>query len=247
MLITSFHGAAGITFANYRELLKPVYRTVLFNTIKVSLEVMLTTVILGYATAYWMTRMPPRRVPMIMLAVSIPFWISLLVRTYTWIVLLRHEGVVNKLASAVGLGPFNFLYNAFAVHVGIVQFLLPYMVFSAYAVMRGIDLNLIRAAQSLGAPPHRVFRHVFLPLSVPGVAAGSLIVFILSLGFFVTPAVLGGPAQTMVAQIIWQQVEETLNWGFASAISVVLLTFIALLMVVFDRWLGLDKIWRRMI
>src|SRR4051795_8471644 len=159
-----------------------------------------------------------------MILVLIPFWTSILVRSYAWMVLLGQEGIINEALIASGLRtePMQLLNTRMAVYTGMIHILLPFMILPLYAVMRGIDRNLLRAAGNLGAAPSAVFTRIFLPLSLPGVAAGCLLVFILALGFYITPALLGGLKDQMISQLIVQQIQQRLDWGFGTAMGVLL-------------------------
>jgi putative spermidine/putrescine transport system permease protein len=159
-------------------------------------------------------------------------------------VLLGRNGIVNQYLTALGLTdkPLGLLYNQGGVLIGMAYVLLPYMVLTIYSVMLGIDLSLIRAAHSLGASRLQAFRRVFLPLSLPGIAGGTLLVFILSLGFFITPALMGGPGDVMIAMLIEREVEITLNWSFASALAVVLLALTLVGFLGYNRIVRLERI-----
>jgi ABC-type spermidine/putrescine transport system permease subunit I len=178
-----------------------------------------------------------------MIFVLVPFWTSILVRSYAWMVLLGKEGPLNQALVALGIvdQPVQLLNTRFAVYIGMVHVLLPFMILPLYAVMRGIDRSLLRAAENLGARPSQVFRQVFLPLSLPGVAAGCLLVFILALGFYITPALLGGQRDVMISMLIQQQVTQ-LKWGVASALAVVLLVLSLGIYVAFTRILGVQRL-----
>ena len=202
-----------------------IYLPVLLRTLKISLLTAVFCLLLGYPVAYIMakTKGPMRLV--IMAFVLIPFWTNILARMFAWIVLLGKEGVINSSLLSLGLiqQPIAFMFSEFAVLIGMVHYMLPYMILPLLAVMVAIPDNLTDAAANLGASPLRAFFHVFLPLSLPGIAAGGLMVFIISLGFYVTPALLGGPKDILLAQVIEFQISETLNWGFAAALSLILL------------------------
>ena len=174
----------------------------------------------------------------------LPFFTSILVRSYAWIVLLQSNGLINRVLLSLGLidRPLELLYTEFAVLLGMVHILLPFMVLPVYSVLRHLDRNLIRAARNLGASPLKAFFRVTFPLSLPGVGAGVMFVFILSLGFYVTPALLGGPKTLLVSTLIDMQVNRLMNWDFGSAIVVILLIATGGLIVVFDKVVGLDKI-----
>ncbi len=226
MLAQSLVGTAGLTLANYREFFEAsVYLKVLGNTFRVALITAAICVLIGYPLAYWLRRLPPRWQMVALALVVIPFWISILVRTYAWIVVLGNAGIVNRGLIELGLidTPFSFLYNQLGVIIGTVNVLLPFLVLPLFAAMLKIDEQLLRAAETLGASPWTVFRRVFFPLSVPALAAGAVLVFILTLGFFITPAVLGGGRVPMVANMLDLFVNQMPNWDLASAISTVLL------------------------
>jgi len=176
--------------------------------------------------------------------VVLPFFTSIIVRTYAWMVLLGRNGVVNQSLTWLGLTdmPLPLLYNQGGVLIGMTYVLLPYMVLTVYSVMHGIEPGLIRAAHSLGASRWQAFRRVFLPLSLPGIAGGTLLVFILSLGFFITPALMGGPSDVMIAMLIEREVEFTLNWSFASALAVILLMLTLVGFVGYNRIVRLERV-----
>ena len=214
-----------------------IYLPVLLRTLKISLLTAVFCLLLGYPVAYIMakTKGPMRLI--IMAFVLIPFWTNILARMFAWIVLLGKEGVINTSLLSLGLiqQPIAFMFSEFAVLIGMVHYMLPYMILPLLAVMVAIPDNLTDAAANLGASPLRAFFHVFLPLSLPGIAAGGLMVFIISLGFYVTPALLGGPKDILLAQVIEFQISETLNWGFAAALSLILLVVTFLLYLLYLR------------
>jgi len=174
----------------------PVNLTVLQRTFAISAWVTLVCVIAAYPYAYLMTAVGPRVRLALVLCVLIPFWVSGVVRTLSWVILLQDSGVINSLLRAAGFSGVKLIRTQTGVVIGMAQVLLPFMILPLYSVMKGIDLRLMRAAQSLGARPSRAFFTVYLPLSLPGVYAGAIIVFILALGFYITPALLGGPRST---------------------------------------------------
>lgn len=221
---------------------QPVYLEVLWLTLRIGLVVTAACLVLGYPVAYVLARTERAKSNLIMILVLVPFWSSILVRTYAWMVLLGREGIVNQLLLWLGVieEPLRLLNTTFAVYVAMVHVLLPFMVLPLYGVMRGLDENLLRAAEGLGARPLGVFRQVVLPLSLPGISAGCLLVFILALGFFITPALVGGPRDLMIAVLIQQQV-DLLNWPFASALAVVLLAAALVVFAVFVRTLAVER------
>jgi putative spermidine/putrescine transport system permease protein len=172
------------------------------------------------------------------------FWTGFVVRTYAWLVILGNKGPVSALYMAVGWGrPPQLLFTSFSSTLGMTHILLPYMVLALYGVMRKIDPAYLRTAEGLGAPPWRGFVDVFLPLSLPGVVNGCVLVFTMCLGFYVTPILLGTPKDMMISQLISQQIEDLLAWGFASAIAVVLLACTLGLLAIYNRFAGLDRLW----
>jgi len=237
--------APDFTLKFYREVLaEPTYFKALGNTLEISVLVTLFCLLLGYPLAYLMTTTSTRARRVITVLILIPFWTSVLVRTFAWLVILGRNGLVNRLLVEVGLvgEPQKLLFNMFGVQVGMVQVLLPFMVFPLYGVMSRIDLNVMRVARSLGAPPHKVFVHVFLPLSLPGVAAGCILVFLLAIGFYVTPALLGGPGQITLATMIDMMITTFLNFGFAATLGIVLLVVVGGIFALVSALLGLNRI-----
>lgn len=204
--------------------------TTLVRTLTVGAVVTLVTLLLSYPYAYLMTVSGPRARIWLTLLVLLPFWTSLMVRTFAWVVLLQDNGVINQLLGTVGLGPLQLIRTPAGVVIGMSQVLMPFMVLPLFAVMSGIDRRLLDAAQGMGARPATAFLRVFVPLSLPGVGAGSLTVFITSLGFYITPALLGSPDQALISQQIFTQVNGLLAWGRGGAMGVVLLAVTLLLL-----------------
>jgi len=236
---------AGYTLESYRQIVRvPVYLDVILRTFRVSAMVTLACVALGYPLAYVLVSLRPRLARLLMILVVLPFFTSIIVRTYAWMVLLGSNGIVNTYLVASGLAakPLPLLYNEAGVLLGMTYVLLPFMVLTLYSVMRSIDPALSRAAHSLGASRLGAFRRVFLPLSLPGLAGGTLLVFILGLGFFITPALMGGPSDVMIAMLIEREVEITLNWSFASALAVILLALTIAGFVAYNRVVRLDRV-----
>ena len=234
------------TFEHYIKFFETaVYFKVLLITFKISFMVTAVSLVLGYPVAFFLCRAPDKSRNYYMMMVLIPFWTSLLVRNYAWMVFLGREGVMNRILLWTGVidSPLKLLHTTFAVILGMVHMMLPFMILSLFSVMKGIDMRLLRAASSLGANLFQTFVKVYFPLSLPGVAAGSLLVFIFSLGFFITPALLGGREDMMISMLIEVQVSDLLNWGFASTLSVILLVMTLILFYIYNRFLGLDKLW----
>lgn len=235
----------GYTLDYYAQIWRvPVYLTVIWRTFQTSALVTLLCLALGYPLAYLLATLRPRVAQLLMIVVILPFFTSIIVRTYAWMVLLGRNGVVNQYLTWLGLtdAPLPLLYNKGGVLIGMTYVLLPYMVLTVYSVMRGIEPAFIRAAHSLGASRWQAFRKVFLPLSLPGIAGGTLLVFILSLGFFITPALMGGPSDVMIAMLIEREVEFTLNWSFASALAVILLALTLIGFVGYNRIVRLERV-----
>jgi putative spermidine/putrescine transport system permease protein len=236
---------AGYTLDFYRQIARtPVYLHVIGRTFQMSALVTLVCLVLGYPLAYALATLRPRAARLLLIVVILPFFTSIIVRTYAWMVLLGRNGIANQSLTWLGLidAPLPLLYNQGGVLLGMTYVLLPYLVLTAYSVMRGIDPGLVRAAHSLGATRWQAFRRVFLPLSLPGIAGGTLLVFILSLGFFITPALMGGPSDVMIAMLIEREVEFTLNWSFASALAVVLLALTLIGFVAYNRIVRLERV-----
>jgi putative spermidine/putrescine transport system permease protein len=234
----------GFTLKFYTELFEePTYFKALSNTLEISLLVTLISLLLGYPLAYLMATTSPSARRILMILVLVPFWTSILVRTFAWIVILGNNGLVNRALVAVGLidHPVKLLFNMVGVQVGMVHVLLPFMIFPLYGVMTRIDLNVVRIARSLGATPTRAFIHVFLPLSLPGVAAGCVLVFLLAIGFYVTPALLGGPGEITLATMIDMMINALLNWGLAATLGILLLVVVGLIFVIFSSLMGLNR------
>jgi len=212
---------------NFTKLIEaPVYLKALWNTIIISGAVTLLCVLLGYPIAYAMAHAGEQLRRFLIFIVLIPFWSSILVRTFAWMVLLQQKGLINKtLVEYLGLleTPLTLIYNRTGVLIGMSHILLPFMILPLYAVLSRSDPSLTQAAASLGAPPVRNFLRVYLPLSLPGLLAGSVLVFVMGLGYYITPALLGGPGDTMIAQLIEMQIADFGDWGLAGALAVILL------------------------
>ncbi|MCA1326405.1 ABC transporter permease [Herbaspirillum sp. alder98] len=233
------------TWRHYERLLRePTYFQVVGITFEIAGLVTVLSLVLAYPLSYFLSQIKPRLAGLLMILVIVPYFTSVLVRTYAWMVLLGTDGLINQLLMSVGLigQPLKLMYNRLSVMIGMSYILLPYMVLALYSVMRGIDTGLLRAAESLGASRTRAFWRVFFPLSMPGVAAGSLLVFILSLGFFITPALMGNQEDSMISMVIESQVETYFDWGFASALSTVLLACTLVLFAIYQRTVGLQRL-----
>ena len=209
--------------------------TILIRTLKVAAIVTALTLALSYPYAYLLTLVRGRARLLLVFLVLLPFWTSLMARTFAWVVLLQPGGIVAKLTSPLGIGEAGLLGTQAGVTLAMAQVLLPFMVLPLYSSMTSIDRRLLAAAQSMGASRWTAFRTVFLPLSVPGVAAGSVLVFILSIGFWVTPRLVGSPQQSLVGQLIATKVEKLLDFESAGALSVIILVVTAVILVSVQR------------
>jgi putative spermidine/putrescine transport system permease protein len=179
-----------------------------------------------------------------MIVVVVPYFTSVLVRTYAWMILLGTGGIVNELLASLGIisQPLKIMYTRTGVVIGMTYILLPYMILALYSVMRGIDIALMHAAESLGASKFQAFWRAFFPLSLPGLASGGLMVFILAIGFFITPALMGSEQDSTIPMLIDSQVETYFNWGFASTLSTVLLVCTLVLFFIYERVVGLKRL-----
>lgn len=221
----------------------PLFVQVGWKTLWLSALVTVIALLAAYPIAYSLTQAGPMTLTLIIICVVVPYFTSLVVRTYSWMIILGTKGVVNETLMALGLiqKPLQLMYNQFGVVVGMAYVLLPYFVLTLYSSMKGIDPWLLQAGRSMGASNFYVFRRVFLPLSMPGVISGFLIVFILSVGFFVTPSLMGGPDETMMAMLIQRNIEITMDWSLASALSLFLLVITLLVFAVYCKYTDLDK------
>jgi putative spermidine/putrescine transport system permease protein/spermidine/putrescine transport system permease protein len=218
------------------------YARVFVTTFEVSILTTLICILIGYPLAYFLAMLPARAAGFFMLAVLLPFWTSLLVRTYAWLVLLQKNGILNDFAISVGLwdAPIKLVHNLTGTLIGMAHIMLPFLVLPLYSSMRKIERDLMQAAANLGATPAQAFWQVYFPLSLSGMVAGSLIVFVLCLGFYVTPAVLGGGRVVMVSTQITAILENQYDWGAASALGVVLLVATLVILFAATRLLKLD-------
>ena len=243
----SFYDEDGrFTTKNYERMLTvSAYSKVLLNTIWMAVVVTVICLLLGYPLAYVLSTTRGRLKIALLIGILVPFWTSLLVRTYGWMVILHPNGLLNSLLLHFGLikQPLELVHNTIGVVIGMTQVMLPYMVLPIAAVMERMDRTLVPAARGLGASKWQSFVWVFLPLSLPGIYAGALLVFIISLGFFVVPALLGGTSDILIAQLIQFNLSTVLNWGFAAALGTVLLVITLVTYVVADRWLKLNVLW----
>jgi putative spermidine/putrescine transport system permease protein/spermidine/putrescine transport system permease protein len=245
LFYVSFIGADGtFSLENYERMLKrKSYARIFQTTFEISFLTTGLCILIGYPLAYFISGLPTRIANLCLITVLLPFWTSLLVRTYAWLVLLQKRGLVNDWGISLGLWdePIKMVHNMTGTLIGMVHIMLPFLILPVYGAMRAIDRDLMKAAANLGASPKRAFWTVFFPLTLPGLFAGSLMVFILCLGFFVTPAVLGGGKVIMVSMQIVSNIELFVNWGAASALGVVLLVSTMVILWIASRFLNLEK------
>ena len=235
----------GFTLENYRRIWsEDIYWRSFALTFQISVLVTVLALLLGYPIAY-AASIAPRRWGIIILAlVVLPFWTSVLVRAYAWLALLQRTGVINQLLRQLGVidEPLALVHNTFGTVVATLHILLPFMVLPLYATMQQIPRDLMQAGASLGAGPMLTFWRIFLPLSLPGVLAGSTLVFVLALGFYITPELLGGGRTIMISMLVSRNVELYDQWGAASAVGVVLLVAVGLIFFAVSRFVPLDRV-----
>lgn len=234
-----------LSLDNYERVLTGVlYQRVFLNTFMTAALVTFACLLVGYPLAYLMNNSSPRTAMLILLLVTMSFWTSFLVRTYAWMVLLGNNGPVIGLLSMIGIESTpQLLFTRFSSTLAMVHILAPYMIMNIYSVMRKIDPVLIRSAESLGARGFSLFRHIYLPLTAPGIANGCVLVFVICLGFYVTPVLLGSPREQMIAGLIGTQIEEFLAFGMGSAMAMILLSVTLAILAIYHRRFGLDKLW----
>jgi putative spermidine/putrescine transport system permease protein len=246
MVARSLEQRGGLSLAHYRALFaSSLYLTVMLTTFRISLLVTVVSLALGYPVAYLLATSSARVRAGVLLLVVLPYWLDYIVRSYSWMVLLGRMGLVNRALLEWGLirEPLPILYTRWSVLIGMVQILLPLMVLTLYGAMLRIDQGLLQAAAAHGARPWQSFRKVFFPLSLPGVYGGCLLTFVTSLGFYITPALLGGRKDTMISQLIVTVSSDMLDWSLASAVSVVLLLVSLAILVVYNRFFSIDRLW----
>jgi len=237
-----------LSLDNYRRIWESkAYLRIFKTTFQISILTTLLCAVLGYPLTYFMSQLSKRWANICLIGVLIPFWTSLLVRTYAWLVLLQKKGLINTLAVDWGLWsePIKFVHNTSGTLIGMVHIMLPFLILPLYANMRTIDKDCLKAAANLGATPTRAFWTVFFPLSLPGLFAGLLIVFVLCLGFYVTPALLGGGKVIMVAMKISDNIELYYSWGAASALGVVLLVVTMIILFAASKLVSIDQVGNR--
>jgi spermidine/putrescine transport system permease protein len=224
----------------------PFYWLALWSTFRTSLITTIVCMLVGYPTAYYLARANVGNRSLLLFLLFLPFWISYIIRTLAWINVLGRNGFVNVVLEWLGIidTPLKLLYNDFSVVMGLTYFLLPYMIINVYVSIDGIDRNLESAARTLGCTPWQSFREVTLPLSLPGLGAGSLLCFVLAAGSYVTPRLLGGPDTLFFPDLIYEAIISQLDWPFGAVLSIVLLIALALVVAAYNRFMSLSDIYR---
>jgi len=219
-------------FGNFTRSLEPIYRSIFFNSARIAATATLAALLIAYPAAYAISLAPRQRQTGYLFLVMLPFWSNYLIRTYAWIVLLNREGLINKTLTGTGLidQPLDILYNEFAVITGLVYNYVPFVILAIYASLQRLNPEIREASEDLGAPAWKTFLRVTLPLTLPGVAAGSVFVFVLSIGNFITPDLLGGGRTVMVGNLIYDQFLSARDWPFGAALSLVLIFIMMLLL-----------------
>jgi putative spermidine/putrescine transport system permease protein len=223
----------------------PLYTKVMLTTVRIAAIATVLALILAYPIAYALTVAGGKLRALILVFVLVPYWVDIIVRSFSWLILLGDNGMVNRalIAAGVTAAPLQLLYTPFSVLIAMVQILMPLTTVTLFGAMLRIDRTLIAAARIHGASPWQAFRSVFFPLSLPGVYGAGLLVFVLALGFYVTPALLGSPRETMIAQTIMVEASQLLDWAQASAAGAVLLVVTTLIATAYNHWFSLDRLW----
>lgn len=235
---------AGFHLDNWEEALTdPFYRDILISTLRIAAITTVACALMGYPSAYFIARSQGNKAVLLLL-LMLPFWISYIIRTMSWINILGVSGALNSALMAMGIisEPIQMLYNEVTVILGLVHFLLPFMILNIFVSLDGIDTNLENAANSLGATKWQAFLQVTLPLSLPGLAAGGLLCFVLGAGTYITPLVLGGPRDAMFANLVFEAIITQLNWPLGSALSLMLLAVLGALVMIYNRYLGMAQL-----
>jgi spermidine/putrescine transport system permease protein len=232
-------------FGNWAELLTDsYYHVAIWKTLRLSVIVTVLAAVLGYIPAYVIAMTKYRHKWLLLLLLILPFWVSFIIRTLSWIHIFGNQGALNGLLGWLGLidAPLSLMYTEFTVIVGFIHVFLPYMILNVYVSLEGIDANLEPAARTLGATPWQAFREVTLPLSMPGLAAGSLLVFVLTGGSYVTPLILGGPGDFLFGNLVYDAVVTELNWPMGATLSFALLLLLGSVVILYSRLMGMDQL-----
>ena len=247
---SNFLNAVDLTYNDQGEIVEQpeylqIYQTLFIRTLWMSALITGLCLLLGFPVSYLLATLPARHSNLLMILVLLPFWTSLLVRTTTWIVMLQTEGVLNNLMVWIGLlsddNRLQMIYNQIGTVVAMTQILLPFMILPLYSVMKGISPSYMRAARSLGANPLVAFFRVYVPQTVPGMGAGGILVFILAIGYYITPALVGGQSGQLISNYIAYHMQQSLNWGLAAAIGTILLGGVLVLYILYNRIVGIDN------
>ena len=222
------------------------YHGAIWTTLRIAVTATVVCAVIGYIPAYYIATTTFRHKWLLMLLLILPFWVSFIIRTFSWIHVLGNQGFINATLLSIGIidQPIKMLYTEGAVIMGMIHFLLPYMVLNIYVSLEGIDRNLVSAARTLGATSWQAFREVTLPLSLPGLAAGSLLCFVLSAGTFVTPQILGGPRDFMFGNLIFDALMDELNWPMGATLSCVMLIMLGSIVLIYNRIMGLSQVYK---
>ena len=225
---------------NYLRFLDPLYLNILLRSLRLGLESMLICLLIGYPLAYYIARSPKKKKTILLILVIAPFWTNLLIRAYSWMLILRNTGIINVFLQWTKIinEPLHLLYNDGAILTGLVYIFLPFMILPLYATIEKLDWSLLEAASDLGANDFRTFRHITLPLTMPGIVAGSILVFIPAFGSFVIPSMLGGAKSMMIGNLIENQFKESRNWPFGAATAVILILSALVAIMFYVRWTG---------
>ena len=228
------------SFQNYIRFMDPLYLQILWRSFYLGLFTVIICLLIGYPLAYFIARSPKNLKPLFLMLVIAPFWINLLIRAYGWMILLRYEGIINIFLRRIGLieEPLQLMYNDGAVLVGLVYVFLQFMVLPLFATIDKMDWTLLESAQDLGAKPFHTFRHITLPLTLPGIIGGSILTFVPAFGSFIIPRILGGSNSIMIGNIIETQIKTARNWPFASASAVILIVTALLGMLIYVKFSG---------
>lgn len=235
------------TTANWHEFFTDsFYHLFLWKTVKVAAITAILCALLGYPPAYFIAMTRTRHKWLLLLLLIVPFWISFTIRTFSWIHILGEQGIINVVLMKLGLisEPLRMLYTQGSVIMGMIHFLLPYMILNIYVSLEGIDRNLISAARTLGCTQGQAFREVVLPLSLPGLMAGLLLCFVLAAGSYVTPQVLGSTRDALFGNLIYDTIMTQLNWPLGSTLSIVLLVLLGIVAMIYSRYMGLSRIFK---
>ena len=234
-------------FGNWQELFSDnYYHNAIWKTLWMAIIVTVIAAVLGYIPAYYIVHTKFKHKWLLLLLLILPFWVSFIIRTLSWIHIMGNQGAINGVLQWLGLidEPLSMMYNQFAVVVGFIHVFLPFMILNVYVSLDGVDKNLEPAARTLGCTPWQAFREVTLPLSLPGLGAGSLLVFVLTAGSYVTPLILGGPGDFLFGNLIYDAVITELNWPMGATLSFALLVILGVIVVIYSKLMGLNQIYK---